>query len=77
MRTWQLARKALVCGEKSDTLLIREEQKIQLGLVLPRDEMKPRFGLLRACEFTMKDLYTFDTDPETAQATYRSGIATE
>ena len=36
-----------------------------------RDEMKPRFGLIRACEFTMQDLYTFDQDPEAARKTYQ------
>ncbi|KAF2901000.1 hypothetical protein ILUMI_05184 [Ignelater luminosus] len=35
-----------------------------------RDEMKPRFGLMRGRQFMMKDLYTFDTDLETAQETY-------
>ena len=27
-----------------------------------RDEIRPRFGLIRACEFIMKDAYSFDTD---------------
>ncbi|MDD5432774.1 MAG: proline--tRNA ligase [Candidatus Omnitrophica bacterium] len=27
-----------------------------------RDEMRPRFGLVRACEFIMKDAYSFDRD---------------
>ena len=36
-----------------------------------RDEMKPKFGLIRACEFTMQDLYTFDQDPEAAAGTYQ------
>lgn len=35
-----------------------------------RDEMKPRFGLIRAKEFLMKDLYTFDLDLEAAHQTY-------
>ncbi|KAM3584421.1 hypothetical protein VKS41_003236 [Umbelopsis sp. WA50703] len=35
-----------------------------------RDEMRPRSGLLRGREFTMKDLYTFDESIETASATY-------
>jgi len=35
-----------------------------------RAEMKPRFGLLRANEFLMKDLYTFDRNTEQATATY-------
>lgn len=36
-----------------------------------RDEMRPKFGLIRACEFTMKDLYTFDTGQAAAEETYR------
>ncbi|KAF4518342.1 hypothetical protein B566_EDAN007069 [Ephemera danica] len=35
-----------------------------------RDEAKPRSGLLRAREFLMKDLYSFDVSLELAQATY-------
>ncbi|KAG2181151.1 hypothetical protein INT43_008733 [Umbelopsis isabellina] len=35
-----------------------------------RDEMRPRSGLLRGREFTMKDLYTFDESIETASVTY-------
>uniref|UniRef100_A0A034VBT6 Probable proline--tRNA ligase, mitochondrial n=1 Tax=Bactrocera dorsalis TaxID=27457 RepID=A0A034VBT6_BACDO len=35
-----------------------------------RDELKPRFGLIRAKEFVMKDLYTFDRDAATALHTY-------
>lgn len=27
-----------------------------------RDEIRPRFGLIRACEFVMKDAYSFDKD---------------
>ena len=32
--------------------------------------MKPRFGLIRAKEFLMKDLYTFDVDIAAAEETY-------
>ncbi|KAH7085710.1 prolyl-tRNA synthetase-like protein [Paraphoma chrysanthemicola] len=35
-----------------------------------RDERRPRQGLLRAKEFMMKDLYTFDSTPEAALETY-------
>lgn len=35
-----------------------------------RDELKARFGLMRAKEFIMKDLYTFDMNLKTAQDTY-------
>ncbi|PNF23894.1 putative proline--tRNA ligase, mitochondrial [Cryptotermes secundus] len=37
-----------------------------------RDEMRPRFGLLRGREFIMKDLYTFDTSAEAASETYKA-----
>lgn len=36
-----------------------------------RDEMRPRQGLLRSREFTMKDLYTFDLTSEAAIDTYQ------
>jgi prolyl-tRNA synthetase len=35
-----------------------------------RDEIRPRFGLMRAREFIMKDAYTFDTSRENALASY-------
>ena len=36
-----------------------------------RDEIRPRFGLMRAKEFIMKDAYSFDTTDEGAMASYR------
>ena len=36
-----------------------------------RDERRPRFGLMRGREFIMKDLYSFDRDPESCQISYR------
>lgn len=36
-----------------------------------RDERRPRFGLMRAREFIMKDAYSFDRDPAAAQASYQ------
>jgi prolyl-tRNA synthetase len=35
-----------------------------------RDERRPRFGLMRGREFTMKDAYSFDRDVEGMQASY-------
>ena len=35
-----------------------------------RDEIRPRFGLMRGREFVMKDAYSFDLDAEGAQASY-------
>lgn len=37
-----------------------------------RDEIRPRFGLLRAREFVMKDMYSFDADLPRAIETYES-----
>ncbi|KAF1911775.1 hypothetical protein BDU57DRAFT_598420 [Ampelomyces quisqualis] len=37
-----------------------------------RDERRPRGGLLRAKEFMMKDLYTFDSDSAAALETYEA-----
>ena len=36
-----------------------------------RDEIRPRFGLMRAKEFIMKDAYSFDATDEAAQISYR------
>lgn len=35
-----------------------------------RDELRPRGGLLRAKEFVMKDMYSFDTSASKALETY-------
>lgn len=35
-----------------------------------RDEIRPRFGVMRAREFLMKDAYSFHLDTESMQATY-------
>jgi prolyl-tRNA synthetase len=37
-----------------------------------RDERRPRFGVMRGREFTMKDAYSFDRDRESALASYRA-----
>ncbi|HHY85145.1 MAG TPA: proline--tRNA ligase [Verrucomicrobia bacterium] len=36
-----------------------------------RDEIRPRFGLMRAKEFIMKDAYSFDVDEQRAMESYR------
>ncbi len=36
-----------------------------------RDERRPRFGLMRSREFIMKDLYSFDKDPEGMMVSYQ------
>ncbi|MDO8274114.1 MAG: proline--tRNA ligase, partial [Serpentinimonas sp.] len=40
-----------------------------------RDERRPRFGLMRGREFTMKDAYSFDRDRDAAQASYQAMAA--
>ncbi len=36
-----------------------------------RDEIRPRFGVMRSREFGMKDAYSFDADEEGAELSYR------
>jgi len=40
-----------------------------------RDEPRSRFGLMRSCEFIMKDAYSFDTDQEGLKANYDKMLA--
>ena len=35
-----------------------------------RDEIRPRFGVMRAREFVMKDAYSFDLNEESADKSY-------
>ncbi|MGE4504458.1 MAG: proline--tRNA ligase [Desulfovibrionaceae bacterium] len=37
-----------------------------------RDEVRPRFGLMRGREFIMKDAYSFDADEAGAEASYKA-----
>ena len=39
-----------------------------------RDERRPRFGVMRGREFTMKDAYSFDKDEAGAMASYRAHV---
>jgi prolyl-tRNA synthetase len=41
-----------------------------------RDEIRPRFGVMRGREFLMKDAYSFDIDKESAVNTYRAMMRT-
>ncbi len=54
---------------------VRSYRQLPLNLyqiqVKFRDEIRPRFGLLRAREFYMKDAYTFDTDEESFKLAYQ------
>ncbi|MFH1877820.1 MAG: proline--tRNA ligase [Candidatus Omnitrophota bacterium] len=36
-----------------------------------RDEVRPRFGVVRSCEFIMKDAYSFDVDVPAMEKSYR------
>ncbi len=59
----------LVAGEiNSYRQLPRNFYQIQTKF---RDEIRPRFGLMRAREFVMKDAYSFDATEEGAQASYQ------
>ncbi|WP_416260808.1 proline--tRNA ligase [Gibbsiella quercinecans] len=40
-----------------------------------RDEVRPRFGVMRSREFLMKDAYSFHTSQESLQATYNAMYA--
>ncbi|MCX5642961.1 MAG: proline--tRNA ligase [Candidatus Omnitrophica bacterium] len=40
-----------------------------------RDEMRPRFGLVRSREFLMKDAYSFDIDEEGLELSYQKMLA--
>lgn len=65
--------------EEIITALVRAEVSSyrQLPLLLYqiqnkyRDEIRPRFGLIRAREFIMKDLYSFDRDEDGLAESYR------
>ena len=37
-----------------------------------RDEIRPRFGLIRACEFIMKDAYSFDIEEKGLDVNYQA-----
>ncbi|MFH1504004.1 MAG: proline--tRNA ligase [Candidatus Omnitrophota bacterium] len=40
-----------------------------------RDELRPRFGLMRSCEFIMKDAYSFDKDEKGLNENYEKMLA--
>jgi prolyl-tRNA synthetase len=66
--------------EEVITDLIRNEVHSYRGLPINlyqiqtkfRDEIRPRFGLMRGREFIMKDGYSFDMDERGAEITYRA-----
>lgn len=66
-------------AEEYFTTLIKDEVKSYKQLPLNlyqiqtkyRDEKRPRFGVNRAREFSMKDAYSFDIDPEGMKKSYQ------
>jgi len=62
----------LVAGEvKSYKQLPLNLYQIQVKF---RDEIRPRFGLMRGREFIMKDAYTFDADQESFNKSYQAMV---
>jgi len=69
--------------EEVVTDLVRREVKSYRQLPLNiyqiqtkfRDEIRPRFGVMRAREFVMKDAYSFDRDEERAMESYTKMVA--
>ncbi len=66
-------------AEEAFTSLLRSEVSSYKQLPLSvyqintkyRDEIRPRYGLMRAREFTMKDAYSFHTNDESLDETYQ------
>lgn len=67
-------------AEEYFTMMVRDELKSYKQLPLNiyqiqtkyRDEKRPRFGINRAREFTMKDAYTFDKDIDSMKIAYKN-----
>ncbi|NLJ10404.1 MAG: proline--tRNA ligase [Treponema sp.] len=67
-------------AEEAFTALVRDELNSyrQLPLTLYqintkyRDEIRPRYGVMRGREFTMKDAYSYHTDDESLDKTYQA-----
>lgn len=53
------------CGTKKDVPMTLYQIQWKL-----RDEIRPRFGIMRGREFLMKDAYSFDIDKETSLKSY-------
>lgn len=66
-------------AEEAFTFLLRQEVTSYRQLPLSvyqintkfRDEVRPRYGVMRSREFTMKDAYSFHADEESLDETYR------
>ncbi len=74
----------VLCGTHEETVTdlvrgeIRSYKQLPLNLyqiqVKFRDEIRPRFGLMRGREFLMKDAYTFDADEESFANSYQAMV---
>ncbi len=70
----------ILCGTHEETVTqlvageVKSYRQLPLNLyqiqVKFRDEIRPRFGLMRGREFIMKDAYTFDADETSFMKTY-------
>lgn len=59
----EIARKCIVSYKQLPRILYQIQVKF-------RDEPRPRFGLMRSCEFMMKDAYSFDADEKGLNENY-------
>jgi len=74
----------VLCGTHEETVTnlvageLKSYKQLPLNLyqiqVKFRDEIRPRFGLMRGREFIMKDAYTFDADEESFVKTYQGMV---
>ena len=74
----------VLCGTHEETVTnliageVRSYRQLPLNLyqiqVKFRDEIRPRFGLMRGREFIMKDAYTFDADETSFAVTYQKMV---
>jgi prolyl-tRNA synthetase len=74
----------VLCGTHEETVTdlvsgeLKSYKQLPLNLyqiqVKFRDEIRPRFGLMRGREFIMKDAYTFDADQDSFDRTYEKMV---
>lgn len=74
----------VLCGTHEETVTelvsgeLKSYKQLPLNLyqiqVKFRDEIRPRFGLMRGREFIMKDAYTFDANEESFQESYQKMV---
>jgi len=77
-------RPMLLCATHEETVThllageLKSYKQLPLNLyqiqVKFRDEIRPRFGLMRGREFIMKDAYTFDADEESFKKSYQAMV---